>query len=88
VRRNAHTGFLLATRARTLSEEGKLSSTGPFERIPHGRYINFVSDFLAHEPNATHAGAIRAWKALKRMDAPKDDRSWKRAARSRKRVGA
>ena len=78
----------MATRARTLSAEGKLSSTAPFERIPHGRCINFVSDFLAHEPNATRAGAIRAWKALKRMDAPKDDRSWKRAARSRKRAGA
>jgi hypothetical protein len=32
----------------------RLSRTDePYARIPHGRYINFVSDFLASEPNAT-----------------------------------
>jgi SAP domain-containing new25 len=53
-------------------------SEEPFARIPHGRYINFLADFLAHEPGATREGAIRAWKKLKGMEIPKDYRSWKK----------
>ena len=52
---------------------------GPFERIPHGRYINFLSDFLASERGATRQQAIRAWKKVKSMDVPKDYRSWVKA---------
>ncbi len=32
-----------------------------FERVPHGRYINFVADFLDAENGATRAEAIAAW---------------------------
>jgi hypothetical protein len=57
----------------------RLSQTaGPFAHIPHGRYINFMSDFMAAEPGATRAQAIKAWTALKALDVPKDYRSWKR----------
>jgi hypothetical protein len=49
----------------------------PFARIPHGRYINFMSDFLAGETGATRAEAVRAWKRLKTMDAPKTYQSWR-----------
>jgi hypothetical protein len=49
-----------------------------FERIPHGRYINFMSDFLAGERGATREQALRAWKKLKKLDVPKNYRSWVR----------
>ena len=52
---------------------------GSFERIPVGRYINFMSDFRSHEPNATWAQALRAWKELKRLDMPKTYSSWAKA---------
>jgi hypothetical protein len=51
-------------------------TTGRFAHIPHGRYINFVSDFLAAENDATREQAIKAWKKLKSMDVPKNYRSW------------
>ncbi len=47
-----------------------------FAQIPHGRYINFMSDFLASEKGATREQAIQAWKKLKTLDAPKNYRSW------------
>jgi hypothetical protein len=53
-------------------------TTGPFAQILHGRYINFMSDFMAAEPGATREQAIRAWTTLKALDVPKDYRSWKR----------
>lgn len=56
---------------------------GSFEKVPHGRYINFLSEFLATEKNATRSQAIRAWEKLKKMDIPKDYRSWVRAQRDR-----
>lgn len=48
----------------------------PFTKIPHGRYINFMSEFLASEKGATRELAIKAWKQLKKLDAPKTYRSW------------
>jgi hypothetical protein len=48
----------------------------PFAQIPHGRYINFVSDFLAAEKGATREQAIKAWEQLKTLDIPKNYRSW------------
>jgi len=42
-----------------------------FEKVPHGRYVNFVADFLATEKNVTRADAIAAWAKLKAMDTPK-----------------
>jgi hypothetical protein len=51
---------------------------GSFAQVPHGRYINFVSDFLKADKRATREQAIRAWEKLKTMDAPKNYRSWKK----------
>ena len=42
------------------------------KRAPIGRYINFLSDFMAANPGATMAAGIRAWKAVKAMDSAKD----------------
>jgi hypothetical protein len=53
-----------------------LNKVRRFERIPHGRYINFVADFLKAEKKATRAEAIAAWTELKELDAPKDYVSW------------
>jgi len=48
-------------------------------RPTSGRYyIYFLSDFMAANPGATMAAAIRAWKALKTMDAPKEYRAFAR----------
>jgi hypothetical protein len=70
-----------------VEEYVRLSQTrGPFAKVPHGRYINFMSNFLASEKGATREQAIRAWKKVKSLDAPKTYRSWiksaKRAGRS------
>ncbi len=51
----------------------------PFAKIPHGRYINFMSDYLASETGATREQAILAWKELKTLDVPKDYHSWVKA---------
>jgi SAP domain-containing protein len=50
---------------------------GRFDKIPVDRYVNFLSDFLAAEEGATREQAIAAWKKLKKLDAPKNYRSWK-----------
>jgi hypothetical protein len=55
-----------------------------FERIPVGRYINFVADFLKAEKSATRAEAIAAWQELKKLDVPKDYLSWVKARAQRK----
>jgi len=52
-----------------------------FAQIPHGRYINFVSDFFAAEKNGTREQAIEAWQQIKKMDGPKTYRSWARLSR-------
>ena len=57
-----------------------------FDKVPHGRYINFVAEFLAKEKNATRSEAIAAWKELKTMDIPKNYASWVKARRKRERV--
>jgi hypothetical protein len=54
----------------------------PFAKIPHGRYINFLSDFLATEKDATKEQAINAWKKLKTLDGPKNYRFWKKSCSS------
>ena len=58
-------------------------STERFAQIPHGRYVNFMSDFLAAQTGAAKEQAIKAWSILKTMDAPKTYSGWVRA-RSRK----
>jgi hypothetical protein len=56
-----------------------LNKVETFAKIPHGRYINFLAEYLAAEPNATHAAARAAWKKLKSMDVPKHYAAWKKA---------
>ncbi len=53
-------------------------SEEPFEKIPHGRYINFLSDYFAGEKGATREQAIKAWERLKELDIPKNYESWKK----------
>lgn len=66
-----------------VEEYVRLNQTeGSLAQIPHGRYINFVSDFLAAEKGATRAQVLKAWKRLKTLDVPKNYRSWVRLRRS------
>jgi SAP domain-containing new25 len=58
------------------------SETG-FAKIPHARYINFLSEFFANENEATKEQAIRAWKKLKKLDAPKTYTAWLKSQRER-----
>jgi len=55
-----------------------------FEKIPHGRYINFVAEFLAADKGATRAEAIAAWTEVKKLDIPKDYASWVKGRANRK----
>lgn len=67
------------TYADLVNEYIRLNETGePFEKIPHGRYINFLAAFLTHEKGSTREEAIKAWKQLKKLDIPKDYKSWKK----------
>ena len=56
---------------------------GPL-RIEHGRYINFISDFMAANKKGSREEAVKAWKELKAMDAPKTYRSWAKARKGHK----
>jgi hypothetical protein len=56
------------------------SKRGPL-RIEHGRYMNFISDFMAANKGAAHDDAVRAWHEVKAMDAPKTYAAWARLAR-------
>ena len=47
-------------------------------RADQDRYINFLSDFMAANPGASMAAAVRAWKTVKRMNSPKDYRAFTR----------
>jgi len=60
-----------------------LNKIDRFARIPHGRYINFVADFLEADKTATRAEAIAAWTELKQLDIPKDYLSWVKARATR-----
>jgi hypothetical protein len=55
-----------------------------FERVPHGRYLNFVADFLEADNAATRAEAIAASKKLKKLDIPKNYVPWVKARANRK----
>jgi len=59
-----------------------------FEKVPHGRYINFVAEFLAAEKDTTRTDAIAAWAELKKMDVPKNYVSWLRGRAKRKKTRA
>jgi hypothetical protein len=54
-----------------------------FDKVPHGRYINFVAEFLAAEKSSARSDAIAAWAELKTMDIPKDYASWVKAQQNR-----
>jgi hypothetical protein len=51
---------------------------GSFPQVPSGRYINFISDFLAGEENSTREQAVNAWGQLKKLEIPKNYRAWKK----------
>jgi hypothetical protein len=53
---------------------------GPL-RVEHGRYINFIADFMAANRKSSHADAVGAWKEIKEMDAPKTYAAWSTARR-------
>ena len=55
---------------------------GPL-RVEHGRYINFISDFMARDPRRSQSDAMRAWEEVKRMDAPKTYEAWVARAKRR-----
>jgi hypothetical protein len=57
-----------------------------FDKVPHGRYINFVAEFLAANKGVTRAEAIAAWAEIKRLDLPKDYASWVKARAKGKRT--
>ena len=56
------------------------SKRGPL-RIEHGRYINFIADYMADNNGAAHGDAVKAWYKVKAMDAPKTYAAWSRLAR-------
>ena len=60
-------------------------TTEPFARVPVGRYINFMGDFLAAEKGATGERARSAWKKLQFLDVPKNYRSWVQVRSSKSR---
>jgi SAP domain-containing new25 len=65
-----------------VEEYVRLNQTdGAFKQIPVACYINFLSDFLKSEKDATRADALAAWKQLKRMNVPKTYRDWKKATK-------
>jgi SAP domain-containing new25 len=49
-----------------------------YRRAPVDRYVYFLSDFMAANPGARMAAAIRAWKTVKRMNSPKNYRAFSR----------
>jgi hypothetical protein len=54
----------------------RLNQIDRLDRVPYACYVNFLSDFFAAEENATRGQAIRAWKKLKSLDAPKTYEAW------------
>jgi hypothetical protein len=61
------------------------TKSGPL-RLEHGRYMNFISDFMAANPGARHADAVRAWAEVKRIDGRKTYETWKNSEFSYKRT--
>jgi len=53
---------------------------GPL-RVEHGRYINFISDFMAANRKSSHVAAVKAWHEIKAMNAPKTYQAWCQARR-------
>ncbi|MDN5204786.1 SAP domain-containing protein [Fulvivirgaceae bacterium BMA10] len=51
---------------------------GSFEQVPHGRYINFLANYLEGEKGSTREQAIKTWKELKELNIPKTYQAWKK----------
>src|SRR5690348_15070971 len=61
------------TYADLIAEYVRLSTDPkPFAPIPQDCYINFARDYFVHEKGATWPGMLRAWKEVKKLDAPKN----------------
>src|SRR5690606_22543426 len=61
-----------------VNQFSQLSQTeGKIKKTAFSRNINFLSDFLTKEKNATRQQAINEWEKLKKLDIPKDYKSWK-----------
>lgn len=58
----------------------------PFARVPHGRYIKFLADFLKAEEGATHAQGRKAWERLKRTDIPRTYAAWIEDEKARRKL--
>jgi hypothetical protein len=61
------------------------TKSGPL-RLEHGRYINFISDFLRDDPGARHREAVRAWHQVKKSNGPKTFAAWKKHRRALRRA--
>ena len=77
--REAQLGIGASIRYRDLVKEYvRLNQMDRFEQVPHPRYVNFMSNFLAARPGATREQARKAWAKLKTMDIPKTYAAWSR----------
>jgi hypothetical protein len=61
-----------------------LNKVQRFDKVAHGRYINFVAAFLAVGTDSSRADAIAAWAELKTMDIPKNYAAWAKAREAQK----
>jgi hypothetical protein len=59
-----------------------LNQVERFEKVPHGRYINFVAEFLAADKGGMRAEAIAAWKSSRSSTSPRTMRLGSRRERS------
>lgn len=50
---------------------------GNFPQIPSTKFNNFVQDYLANN-EGTRAQAMKEWEILKKLDVPKNFKSWKK----------
>ncbi len=52
-----------------------------YKKIPSGRYINFLSEYMSQERNPTKSNAIAAWHELKALKIPKTYTAWRKLRR-------
>ena len=60
---------------------------GSFPQARSGRYINFISDFLAGEKGSTREQAVKTWGQLKKLEIPKNYRAWKKYSQPKRHPG-
>jgi hypothetical protein len=63
-----------------------LSTTSEVFAIASHRACGAQNEMTARSKVATRADAMAAWKQLKRMDAPKNYRAWKKAVSTKERL--